>query len=68
MALHPNNLVLVTASGQTIQLWQLNGPDNPLNTADLIISACHQLADKSLTQVQWQQYLGTEPYRQTCSN
>ena len=68
LALHPNNLVLATASGQTIQLWQLNGPDNPLSTTELITSACNQLPYKSLTQTEWQQYLGAEPYRQTCWN
>jgi WD40 repeat protein len=32
---------------------------------DLIDEACHHLS-RNLTQYEWQQYLGTEPYRQTC--
>jgi len=72
VASHPDDMVLATASGQAIQLWRMNGLDNAqidlLNGAALIAAACSRLPRPSLTQAEWQLYLGAEPYRQTCFN
>ena len=52
---------LATASADgTAQLWLWR-------SQDLINEACSRLI-RTLTQEEWQQYLGDEPYRKTCPN
>jgi hypothetical protein len=46
------------ASGMGVWRWQ---PE------DLIAMACARLT-RNLTPAEWQQYLGSEPYRKTCPN
>jgi WD40 repeat protein len=54
----PDGQVLATASGKTTQLWLRR-------QEDLIAEACRRL-DRNLTETEWRQYLGEEPYRKTC--
>jgi len=57
----PDGKYLATASAdQTVrvQSWQPEG---------LVEEACARLT-RNLTSMEWQQYLGDEPYRKTCPN
>ncbi len=57
----PDGKYLATASMDGIaRLW-------PWRSEDLIIEAQVRLT-RNLTQAEWQQYLGEEPYRKTCPN
>ena len=55
----PDGKYIVTASGDgtaSVWLWQ---PE------DIIAEACQRLR-RNLTREEWQQYMGNDPYRQTC--
>lgn len=51
-------LVSATQNGVRLRLWR---PD------DLIAEACDRLP-RNLTEKEWRQYIGDEPYRKTCQN
>ena len=48
------------ASGRPVTLWAID-------PAAWIAQAC-QIANRNLTQDEWQTYLGDQPYHQTCVN
>ncbi|NET38008.1 MAG: hypothetical protein F6K19_39430, partial [Cyanothece sp. SIO1E1] len=55
----PNGQYLATASwDNTVEVWMLR-PEA------LIAEACRRLT-RNLTRVEWERYLGEEPYRRTC--
>ena len=61
-AFSPDGKLLATASREdrTARLWLWQ-------PKDLIAEACARLT-RNLTQEEWRQYLGAEPYRETCAN
>jgi WD40 repeat protein len=60
VAFSPDGTKLVTASGdKTTRIWDLEA-------SDLMKEACSGLT-RNLTPEEWHQYLGDEPYRETCA-
>lgn len=60
------NLILTASSDGTARLWDLN-PDIGSNSsmAELTAIACTRVT-RNLTESEWRQYMGNEPYRPTC--
>lgn len=50
-----------------VRLWLVNSLAQPIETENLVAEACARLTH-NLSVKEWQQYLGDEPYRLTCSN
>jgi uncharacterized delta-60 repeat protein len=58
-AFSPDSKTLATASNETANIWDLD-------CSNLIKEACSRLT-RNLTPEEWRQYLGDEPYRETCA-
>jgi len=56
----PSGRYIVTSNDKEVMVW-------PWQAADMVAVACQRLS-RNLTETEWQQYLGDEPYRKTCPN
>ena len=61
-------LVLTAEAASLARLWDVRVDVNPNSSlTDLINQGCSRLI-RNMTKSEWQQYVGNEPYRATCSN
>ena len=59
IAFNSAGTILAIAIGNTVQLWNVAVPSN-------LLSAVCEIANRSMTTQEWNQYAAPEPYRQVC--